>query len=187
MSVFFSILLWQNYKQNHLLIFSRLSARLIILVPSGCTSMIFYTDVSLHWNRWCLTAATCHILYHVSVSLPPDINHTGIWKKDACWYFVIMNWVFKLLLEPWFDPNWNKNQYCLLRCLFDRLDAMLRMERDHMITWRKTSRFTENTTRWTLTLPVVMLLLSGWESITEETCKKNIYYRCPRDKLTRTK
>lgn len=54
-------------------------------------------------------------------------------------YFVVMNCVFKFLLEPWSAQNWNKSHHTssLVHYPFRHLAAMLWMEHFYMTMWHK--------------------------------------------------
>lgn len=62
---FSTILCWENFRPNYLLVFTVLFAGLIILVVTGNMSVIFYANVTVLWRRGgTLTAATLSYLIY---------------------------------------------------------------------------------------------------------------------------
>lgn len=169
--VFFSGLLWENYRPNYLLFFAKISGHLIILVPSEWTCLWFSIPMSPHIEKKIgLTAAACRIQSpSAHISAPsPDIKHFLSCKtKSGCshifcnYYFIACSnccWSFgspasgirdtlalvSLLGKPRFQHQLIYSSACPTSWTPHCEPNMIIWPHDHVA---QTSRFVENTSQ----------------------------------------
>lgn len=126
--MFFSGLLWENYKPNYLQFLQTQHSSDHFSLIRIHISVIFYTDVTAHWKKSHLTAAPCHIqscsMYQCPhPPIPPDIKHCLSEMKMLLICFEAVWMYFQIVAGTFVLAKICVSAASLLQCLVDRLVA----------------------------------------------------------------